>query len=95
MPLRGETGEQDSVAVLDECELISLSVNIASGTVWLGRWKLLTVDMDEGLECECDIELEEAKEEKLLWLSDNLCLGWSMSISDSCENSSSVNESSW
>jgi hypothetical protein len=75
--------------MLDECELVSLSVKIASGTVWLDRCRLLTVDIDENL--ECDIELEDAKEERLLWLSENLCLGWSISISESFGYASSVN----
>jgi hypothetical protein len=89
LPVRGEMGEQDSVGVLVECELVSLSVKIASETVLLERCRLLTVDMDENL--ECDMELAEVKDDRLLWLSDNLCLGWSISISESCGYASSVN----
>ncbi len=67
--LKGETGDGELVPALDECDSVSVSVKIPSIAV---ACKLLIVDTDESLECV--VKLDDAKEERLLWLSDNLCL---------------------
>lgn len=63
----------------------ALASSVCMSAMAVPNWNPLTVDMDENLECVVELT-DDVYEERLLWLSENLCLrdsGLAESMGDS------------